>query len=88
MGLKYRTYLEGPATVYCCFKCGTHLATSASILSRDFTGQHGQAFLFEKVVNIYPGKAEDREMSSGIHRVRDVSCIQCSMMLGWTYVGF
>jgi len=34
MGLYYRTYLEGPSTVYGCADCGTHLATSESIISR------------------------------------------------------
>lgn len=86
MGLYYRTYLEGPSAVYGCFDCGTHLATSESIISRQFQGQHGQAFLFDKVVNISFGKAEDRDMTTGLHRVRDISCIQCSKMLGWTYV--
>ncbi|KAI9481044.1 MAG: Yippee/Mis18 [Benjaminiella poitrasii] len=86
MGLLYRAYLEGKAGVYGCSKCGTHLATTESILSTQFQGQHGQAFLFETVVNISLGKAEDREMTTGLHRVRDISCIHCSRMLGWTYV--
>lgn len=38
-------------------------------------------------VNINFDKAEDREMMTGLHRVRNISCIQCSMTLGWTYVG-
>lgn len=41
--------------------------------------------LFDRV-NIEYGKAEDRQMSTGLHRVRDVYCIYCSTLLGWTYV--
>ncbi|KAI8637854.1 yippee zinc-binding/DNA-binding /Mis18, centromere assembly-domain-containing protein [Parasitella parasitica] len=86
MGLFYRTYLEGPSIVFGCSECGAHLATSEAIISSQFRGQHGPAFLFEKVVNIIFGKAEDRDMTTGLHKVRDISCIQCSKMLGWTYV--
>ncbi|KAI8971408.1 yippee zinc-binding/DNA-binding /Mis18, centromere assembly-domain-containing protein [Mycotypha africana] len=86
MGLKYRVYLEGNCTVYGCIKCGTHLAMSEAIMSKQFQGQHGQAYLFDEVVNISFGKAEDREMSTGLHRVRDIHCIQCASLLGWTYV--
>lgn len=41
--------------------------------------------LFDRV-NVEYGKAEDRQMSTGLHRVRDVYCIYCSTLLGWTYV--
>ncbi|KAI8884858.1 yippee [Backusella circina FSU 941] len=85
MGLTYRTYLEG-TSIYGCAKCKTHLTTEEDIISTDFRGHHGQAFLFDKVVNISYGIAVDREMTTGLHRVRDVTCIQCSMLLGWTYV--
>lgn len=132
MGLYYRTYLEGPSTVYGCSDCGTHLATSESIISRVSIDPHyflvmqfeinsklnshpcsnfkvnmvkpfyskkcnyrkqahvvqGHAhILYQCRVNISFGKAEDRDMTTGLHRVRDISCVQCSKMLGWTYVG-
>lgn len=37
-------------------------------------------------VNVKYGKAEDRDMTTGLHRVKDIYCIQCSTLLGWTYV--
>ncbi|RCH81991.1 hypothetical protein CU097_004782 [Rhizopus azygosporus] len=86
MGLTYRTYLEGSSTIYGCLKCKTHLSTSDAIISRQFHGQHGQAYLFESVVNVKYGKAEDRDMTTGLHRVKDIYCIQCATLLGWTYV--
>ncbi|KAI8091195.1 uncharacterized protein B0P05DRAFT_526514 [Gilbertella persicaria] len=87
MGLLYRAYLEGSSTIYGCAKCKAHLASSDSLISRQFQGQHGQAFLFTTVVNVNYGKEEDRGMTTGLHRVRDISCTHCSMLLGWTYVG-
>ncbi|EIE82563.1 hypothetical protein RO3G_07268 [Rhizopus delemar RA 99-880] len=86
MGLTYRTYLEENSSIFGCSKCKTHLSTSASIISRQFHGQHGQAYLFESVVNVVFGKAEDREMVTGLHRVKDIACIRCSTLLGWAYV--
>lgn len=86
MGLTYRAYLEGSSGIFGCCKCETHLSTSNDVISRQFHGQHGQAYLFEHVINIEYGKAEDRQMSTGLHRVRDVYCIYCSTLLGWTYV--
>ncbi|KAI9488846.1 Yippee/Mis18 [Zychaea mexicana] len=85
MGLKYRTYLDGTA-IYGCTKCRTHLTTGDAIVSRQFQGQHGQAYLFNYVVNILQGEAEDRSMTTGLHTVRDISCVKCSTVLGWTYV--
>ncbi|CDH52756.1 yippee-like protein [Lichtheimia corymbifera JMRC:FSU:9682] len=85
MGLKYRLFLEGN-TIYGCINCKTHLSTSDAILSRQFQGQHGQAYLFDRVVNIIEGVAEEREMVTGIHTVKDISCIRCNTTLGWIYI--
>ncbi|ODN98074.1 hypothetical protein I350_07716 [Cryptococcus amylolentus CBS 6273] len=50
-----------------------------------FRGQHGTAWLVQQVVNTYTGDAEDREMSTGRHTVRDVFCRVCHTTLGWKY---
>ncbi|CAO3699659.1 unnamed protein product [Rhizopus stolonifer] len=86
MGLAYRKYLDGNPSIFVCYKCKTHLSTSDKIFSKQFHGQHGQAFLFEAVVNIEYGKIEDRQMSTGLHRVKDVFCGHCSVLLGWAYI--
>ncbi|KAI8355681.1 yippee zinc-binding/DNA-binding /Mis18, centromere assembly-domain-containing protein [Blakeslea trispora] len=86
MGLSYRAYFEGSCEIYGCTKCKTHLATSDAILSTDFRGQYGQAYFFSKVVNVTCGKEEDRQMVTGLYQVRDISCVHCSKLLGWTYV--
>ena len=52
---------------------------------KNFRGQHGKAFLFNSVVNIVPGEANDRNMTTGRHIVRDISCKQCKETVGWKY---
>ncbi|KIR52008.1 hypothetical protein I315_05649 [Cryptococcus gattii Ru294] len=84
MGRTYRIYLAGEA-VLMCRHCGNHLAVSEGIISKQFTGQHGRAILVHTVVNTYSGEAEDREMRTGRHTVRDIYCRVCHTTLGWKY---
>lgn len=37
-------------------------------------------------MNVTEGEPADREMTTGKHTVRDISCIKCQMVLGWKYV--
>ncbi|KAI7869130.1 Yippee/Mis18 [Spinellus fusiger] len=88
MGLKYRTYLEG-TFIYGCSQCHTHLSSSDAVMSRHFQGQHGQALfliLFSTSVNITQGPAEERNMITGRHIVRNIACAHCDTVLGWTYI--
>lgn len=41
-------YLDGPE-VWVCSECKTHLSTNDQIVSKQFTGRGGRAFLFDKV---------------------------------------
>ncbi|CAD6576984.1 MAG: hypothetical protein CYPHOPRED_000141 [Cyphobasidiales sp. Tagirdzhanova-0007] len=84
MGFKHRHYLAG-TKVYSCSVCRTHMATLESMISRRFNGQHGQAYLFDAVFNIIEGEAEDRQMTTGLHRVRDIRCAKCGQVMGWKY---
>ncbi|KAI8579627.1 hypothetical protein K450DRAFT_157023, partial [Umbelopsis ramanniana AG] len=85
MGLKYRTYLNGTG-IFCCKKCKTHLSSTDAIISRQFQGQHGQAYLIKYVVNVDHGESEERNMITGLHTVRDIACSKCKTIVGWTYV--
>ncbi|KAI8800504.1 yippee zinc-binding/DNA-binding /Mis18, centromere assembly-domain-containing protein [Cladochytrium replicatum] len=85
MGIVYRIYLDGSEKVYGCATCKTHLSDVSSLISDTFRGHHGPAWLFDKAVNILEGKTEEREMMTGKHIVRDISCISCSTVLGWKY---
>ncbi|WRT69723.1 uncharacterized protein IL334_006713 [Kwoniella shivajii] len=84
MGRTFRVYLAGES-VLLCRQCGNHLAVSEGVMSKQFTGQHGRALLVQQVVNTYAGDAEDREMRTGRHTVRDVYCRVCHSTLGWKY---
>ncbi|KAI9293028.1 yippee-like protein [Neoconidiobolus thromboides FSU 785] len=85
MGQIYRQYLSG-SKVFACSGCNTHLTTVDLIVSKAFQGQHGQAYLFKKVVNVDFGEAADRHMTTGLHTVRDIVCNTCGEVLGWSYI--
>ena len=52
---------------------------------QSFRGQHGKAYLFNSVVNVSQGEATERNMTTGRHIVRDISCWQCKDTVGWKY---
>ena len=54
-------------------------------MSKQFQGQHGIAYLMDKVVNVFGGISRERQMTTGLHVVKDVFCIGCRQLLGWQY---
>ncbi|OOF95983.1 hypothetical protein ASPCADRAFT_207327 [Aspergillus carbonarius ITEM 5010] len=84
MGLVYNVYLTA-SKIFGCKKCKTHLADYDDIISRNFRGQHGKAYLFNNVVNITQSDAVERSMTTGRHIVRDIHCRQCKETVGWKY---
>ncbi|KAF5618158.1 peptidylprolyl isomerase [Fusarium sp. NRRL 25303] len=84
MGLAYNTYLNS-SKIYGCKTCKAHLANHEDIISRNFRGQHGKAYLFHNVVNIETGPPNERNMTTGRHVVRDITCRQCKETVGWKY---
>ncbi|CEJ81343.1 Putative Yippee [[Torrubiella] hemipterigena] len=84
MGLSYNTYLNS-SKIYGCKGCKTHLANHDDIISRSFRGQHGKAYLFHNVVNVDIGERMERNMTTGRHVVFDITCRQCSVVVGWKY---
>lgn len=84
MGKTFRIYLYG-RRVYGCNKCRNHLTLVECLISKNFTGQHGKAFLFDLVVNVKLGEPQERDMTTGLHVVRDVNCEKCGQCMGWKY---
>jgi len=84
MGLAYNTYLSS-SKIYGCKSCKAHLANHDDIISRNFRGQHGKAYLFDSVVNVEAGDPNERSMTTGRHIVRDICCRQCKETVGWKY---
>jgi len=84
MGLAYNIYLNS-TRIYGCGQCKAHLSIHDDIISRNFRGQHGKAYLFDNVVNIYEDEAVERNMTTGRHIVRDIRCKDCKRIVGWKY---
>ncbi|XP_058857377.1 protein yippee-like 2 isoform X1 [Acipenser ruthenus] len=50
-----------------------------------FQGSQGRAYLFNAVVNVGCGPAEERVLLTGLHAVADIYCENCKTTLGWKY---
>ena len=37
-------------------------------------------------MNVFVGPTSEKEMTTGVHIVSDVYCIQCCIIIGWTYI--
>lgn len=85
MGKLFKVYLcEGK--VWSCFSCSAHLAYHEDIISKNFQGKHGRAFLIDNVINVRLGNSETRQLMTGFHTVSDIHCIMCDSVLGWKYM--
>ncbi|GMR48024.1 hypothetical protein PMAYCL1PPCAC_18219 [Pristionchus mayeri] len=76
---------RGGSFIYNCRKCGVFLTNKENLISTRFQGASGKAYLFKKVWNIKEEEACIRDMLTGRHLVRDVSCLFCNSKLGWMY---
>ena len=83
-----RLFLENLSSekVYSCKKCKTHLVDKDQLISKNFHGKTGRAFLFNLAVNVDLGPAKDKVMMTGLHTVKSVMCKSCREVIGWTYV--
>ncbi|KAF6206129.1 hypothetical protein GE061_017354 [Apolygus lucorum] len=62
-----------------------HLANHDELISKSFQGSQGRAYLFNSVVNVGCGPAEERVLLTGLHAVADIYCECCKTTLGWKY---
>ncbi|KAK2195272.1 bifunctional Yippee domain/Yippee family [Babesia duncani] len=65
-----------------CVDCGNPLTTASQLLSTNFRGRTGTAWLFSKVFNVTQGPFEDRMMTTGQHIIVDIYCNECGANLG------
>ena len=92
MGLKYTNFFENSSyessdtQIVICKNCSSHLCLSHLILSDNFRGSTGPAYLVDKLINyqLENGSQETR-MLTGNYLINKVKCHQCSNQLGWTY---
>lgn len=82
----FHEYLPGHChRTYSCIHCRAHLASHDELISKSFQGSQGRAYLFNSVVNIGCGPAEERYLLTGLHAVADIYCESCKTTLGWKY---
>lgn len=78
-------YFNNCHRTYSCIHCRAHLANHDELISKLFQGNHGRAYLFNKVVNIGTKHPVQRELLTGLHAVADIYCDNCETTLGWKY---
>ena len=81
----FQHYLAKNKRTYSCVHCRAHLADHDDLISKSFQGSQGRAYLFNNVVNVGTGPAEERYLLTGLHAVADIYCESCKTTLGWKY---
>ncbi|XP_027016980.1 protein yippee-like 3 isoform X1 [Tachysurus fulvidraco] len=81
----FQAYLDSCHRRYSCVHCRAHLANHDELISKSFQGSQGRAYLFNSVVNVGCGPAEERVLLTGLHAVADIYCENCHTTLGWKY---
>jgi len=81
----FQQYLPQTNRTYSCVHCRAHLASHDELISKSFQGSQGRAYLFNSVVNVACGQAEERVLLTGLHAVADIYCECCKTPLGWKY---
>lgn len=74
-----------PPEIYRCPDCHTDICHSESVISTDFWGAHGSAYLVSRVINVQMDPLDTKQMRTGIYGVKNIHCAQCHRTLGWMY---
>ncbi|KAI3405536.1 hypothetical protein KGF56_001554 [Candida oxycetoniae] len=92
MGLKCTDYFENSKydspdiQIITCRGCSSHLCLSDLILSDNFNGSSGPAYLVDFLINIIISPVtEDTQMKTGLYKINKIKCHQCLNNLGWFY---
>ncbi|VDL78437.1 unnamed protein product [Nippostrongylus brasiliensis] len=82
-----RVFVEnhGGLRVVLCRFCKTYLTNRSELISSRFQGSSGRAMLFHRAWNLDYSEAQQRDMMTGKHIVRDVMCRICHKKVGWMY---
>jgi Yippee zinc-binding/DNA-binding /Mis18, centromere assembly len=85
MGKDFFVYLDS-ANIYVCKGCKVHFSCKSLVISKNFTGKFGRAFLVQKMSNVVEGPDEEKMLLTGVHVIRDIFCKSCNSYVGWSYV--
>ncbi|XP_049324574.1 protein yippee-like 2 isoform X1 [Astyanax mexicanus] len=88
--LRWKVHQLKNGRVVLCVSSGSHAGgeyrTKKGLFhSESFQGSQGRAYLFNSVVNVGCGPAEERVLLTGLHAVADIYCENCKTTLGWKY---
>lgn len=72
--------------VWACRQCLIHVGCEEEVISKDFTGSTGRAYLVSNCVNFRTGPMHECVFKTGTHTVADIFCQQCGNTLGWKYI--
>ncbi|KAM9748066.1 protein yippee-like 2 isoform 2-T5 [Dama dama] len=79
LSLGSRRWKQNPIPMFC------WSASTLEVSGMSFQGSQGRAYLFNSVVNVGCGPAEERVLLTGLHAVADIYCENCKTTLGWKY---
>ena len=92
MGLKNTNFFDNSKyetpdlKIICCKGCSSHLCLSDLIISDQFSGSSGPAYLVDKLINIeYDKQLKETKMRTGVYEINKIRCHQCKFELGWYY---
>lgn len=92
MGLKYTDFFEDElyevpdVKIITCKGCSSHLCMSSMVVSDNFTGASGAAYLVDRVINVELNPVvQESEMTTGHYLISKAHCHQCKVQLGWKY---
>ncbi|GMM55665.1 Moh1 protein [Maudiozyma humilis] len=75
-----------PFRTYVCRNCRTHISSTHEIISQQYRGKDGDAYLMSRVANVCEGASETRTMFTGDYVVCDIECQWCHAVVGWKYL--
>jgi hypothetical protein len=85
MGRLFLVHLNKNDKSLACNTCNTILSSNDEIISKNFHGRGGTAYLMNNVLNTYTGPSERRILMTGLHIVADLYCSSCHSLIGWKY---
>lgn len=83
---KYWSKTKKKFITYGCKKCKVHFTSSPLIISKDYRGKTGDAYLIDGICNVIESKQEVRVMLTGKYLVSNIQCSLCKQLIGWRYI--
>ncbi|KAJ1427848.1 Yippee/Mis18/Cereblon [Sesbania bispinosa] len=78
--------LGDQSATYRCKNCQNPVAFRSELLSKNYKGKSGPAFLFSHVRNIVTGPKQDKNLMTGLYTIAGIFCSNCGEELGWKYI--